>query len=313
MRHALRFLIIALGAALCGTVGASTLTLTVPNHMVVVHSEGAPSSTSVLRALWTDERLVAEVHLDVYQLPQMRSTTQHYDELRRVASRPHWLDAFTWTLVRRDTGTAVALGMPRVIQSVRRQRGPDAESSKDRDTVVAMTTLTARFDFGAIPAGDYRLTVQVAGLASSFDFSERSGAEPEVRDEYLRDRASKTRDYAEFRRIELERYERDPSRIDALLNLVDRSLQEGTAAEARADFDRAIAAYEARRQSFEPKVAAKVDAYVRDLRVARDAVPEYFQHKTEWSISRDPYTSVYSIRSRATSQVLRVLRAASDQ
>jgi len=90
-------------------------------------------------------------------------------------------------------------------------------------------------------------------------------------------------------------------------------VQEGTLGEVRGDFDRAITAYDARRQSFEPKVAGRVDAYVRDLRVARDALPEYFQHKTEWSISRDPYTSVYSIRSRATNQVLRVLHAASDR
>jgi hypothetical protein len=312
MRHAFRFLLTALGAAWCGAAGASTLTLTVPHHMVVTHSVDASSPTSLLRAVWTDERLVADVHLDVYQLPQMRSTAEHYDELRKVASRSRWLDAFTWTLARRDAGAPVALGMPRVIQIVRRQRGPSAETPADRDTAVAMTTLTGRLDFGAIPAGDYRFTVRVAGLASSFDFSARTGAEPEVRDEYLRDKASKTSDYAEFRRIELERYERDPSRIDALLDLIDRSVQEGTLSETRADFDRTIAAYGARRQSFEPKVAAKVDAYVRDLRVARDALPEYFQHKTEWSISRDPYTSVYSIRSRATSQVLRVLHAASD-
>jgi hypothetical protein len=311
--YALRFLIIVIGLGLCETAGASTLTLTVPHHVVVVHSSGTPSSTTLLRALWTDERLVADVHLDVYQLPQMRSTTEHYDELRKVASRSHWLDAFTWTLARRDAGTPVAIGMPQVVRRARRQHGPGAELPADRDAAVVMTTLTARLDFGAIPAGDYRLTAAVGGLTSSFEFSARSGVEAEVRDEYLRDKASKTRDYAEFRRIELDRYEYDPARIDALLDLIDRSVQEGTLAEARADFDRAIAAYDARRDSFEPKVAAKVAAYVRDLRVARDALPEYFQHKTEWSISRDPYTSVYSIRSRATSQVLRVLRAASDR
>jgi len=114
------------------------------------------------------------------------------------------------------------------------------------------------------------------------------------------------------RRLEL-RYQRDPSRIDALLSLIDRSLQEGTQAEARADFDRAIAAYQARRTSFAPDVARRIDAYVRDLGVARDALPEYFQHKAEWSIARDPRTSVYSIRSRGTSQVLRVLRAAEEK
>jgi len=310
MRHALRFLPITLAAMLCGAANASTLTLTVPNHMVTSHRTDA-HSTTLLRVLWTDEGLVTDVQLDVYQLPQMQATTEHYGELRRAIARSRWLDAFTWTLIRRDTGMPVTLGMPRVIQSVRRERGPGAAVPTDRDTAVAMTTLTARLEFGAIPAGDYLLTVRVGWLASSFEFSARTGIEPEVRDEYLQDKAAKTRDYPEFRRLELERYELDPTRIDALLDLIDRSLEEGTPAEARADFDRAIAAYGTRRQSFEPKTAARVDTYVRDLRVARDTLPEYFLHKKEWSVARDPYTSVYSIRSRGTNQVLRVLQAPS--
>ena len=302
MRHSLRLLAAVLVLGVCATAGASKLTLSLPHHMVATHSDAA--STALLRTLWTDERLVADVQLDVYQLPQMRSTTEHYTELKKLAASSRWLDEVTWSLTARETGAPVSIGMPRVVTSARRQRG---------DTSVPMTTLTARLDFSAIPAGDYRLTVNAGGLTSSFDFGVRTGAEPEVRDEFLRDKASKTRDYSEFRRLQLQRYERDPSRIDALLAVIDRSLTEGTQAEVHADFDRAIAAYEARRQSYAPDVAAKVAAYLRDLRIARDAVPEYFQHRADWTIARDPYTSIYSIRSRATNQVLRVLRTASDK
>lgn len=312
MRHSLRFLAAVLGIAVCATAAASKLTLSLPHHMVAIHRE-AGSSPTLLRTLWTDERLVADIQLDVYQLPQMGSTTEHYAELRKLTATSRWLDDFTWTLTVRETGAPVALGIPRVITSARRQRGPGAQSARDRDTAVPMTTLTARLDFGAVPAGDYRLSVRAGGLTSSFAFGIRSGAEPEVRDEYLRDKATKAHDYGVFRRLQLERYERDPSRIDALLAVIDRSLIEGTPAEVRADFDRAINAYEARRLSFAPNVAPRVDAYVRHLRVARDALPEYFQHKADWVIARDPYTSVYSIRSRANNQVLRVLRATSDK
>jgi len=253
------------------------------------------------------------VQLDVYQLPQMRSTTEHYPELRKLAANARWLDGITWTLSRRDTTATVAMGVPRALRTARRERGPQAAASTDRDTTVPMTSLTARMDFGTLPVGEYRLTARAAGLSSSFDFGVRIGMEPEVRDAYLRDKASKTRDYDEFRRLELERYERDPSRIDALLDLIDRSLQQGTPAEVRADFDRAITAYEVRRPSFTPDVAAKAAAYIRDLRVARDALPEYFQRKAEWTMARDPRSGVYAIRSRATNDVVRVLHATSDR
>ena len=49
------------------------------------------------------------------------------------------------------------------------------------------------------------------------------------------------------------------------------------------------------------------------LRAARAALPEILQHRQDWLVARDPYTSVYSIRSRATNHVLRVLHAASDR
>jgi len=311
MRHALRLSFAATAVALSVAASASTLTLSVNHHSVTINPAAGQTAT-LLRSLWADEHLVADVQLDVYQLPGMRSMTEHYAELSKLAADARWIDRLRWSLTRRDTDAPAALAVPRIARTIRRERGPQAETSADRDTRVAMTTLAARFDFGVLPVGDYRLSVNAGGLTSSFDFSVRTGAEPEVRDDYLRDKASRTNDYAEFRRLELERYERDQSRVDALFDLVDRSLQQGTPAEASADFDRAITAYETRRQTFTPDVAAKAAAYIRDLRVARAALPEYFQRKAEWTMARDPYSGVYSIRSRPTNDIVRILRAPAE-
>lgn len=311
MRHLRTFFAIVLSAAFCGSGAASTLTLVIANHSVDV-AAAADHPRELLRVVWVDEPLYADVSLDVYQIPSMRSTTEHYRGLAQLARSNRWTDDLRWTLARNDTGATVSLPMPRILRSSRRVRGPEAPAPADRDTAVAMTSLFARFDFGSVPAGDYRMSVNAAGLTSTYLFSIRTGAEPGLRDAYLREKAAKTRDYAEFRRLELERFERDPSRLDAALELIDRSVVEGTPAEVTADFDRAITGYESRRSSFAPAERAKIDAFIADLRTARAAVPEILRHRQEWLVARDPYTSVYSIRSRATNQVLRVLKAAAQ-
>jgi len=311
MRHLRTFFAIAICAAFCGSGAASTLTLVIANHSVDV-AAAADRPRELLRVVWLDERLYADVSLDVYQIPSMRSTTEHYRGLAQFARSNRWADELRWTLARSDTNATVSLPMPRILRSTRRVRGPEAPAAADRDTAVAMTSLFARFDFGSVPAGDYRMSVNAAGLTSTYLFSVRTGAEPGLRDAYLREKAAKARDYTQFRRLELERFERDPSRLDAALELIDRSVVEGSPAEVTADFDRAIAGYELRRGSFAPAERAKIDAFVADLRTARAAVPEILRHREEWLVARDPYTSVYSIRSRATNQVLRVLKAATQ-
>jgi hypothetical protein len=309
MRHFGIFFILALcAAALRSNSVASTLTLVVANHSIDVAA--VPNHPrELLRVVWLDERLYADVSLDVYQIPSMRSTAEHYRELVQLARSNRWTDDLRWTLARRDTNAAVSLPMPRILRSTRRLRGREAQAPADRDTAVEMTSLFARLDFGSLPAGDYRISVNAAGLTSTYLFTVRTGTEPELRDSYLREKAAKIRDYVEFRRLELERFERDPSRLDAALELIDRSVVEGTPAEVTADFDRAIAGYESRRGSFAPAEGAKVDAYIADLRAARAALPEILQHRQDWLVARDPYTSIYSIRSRATNRVLRELKA----
>lgn len=142
--------------------------------------------------------------------------------------------------------------------------------------------------------------MNAAGLTSRYLFAVRTGTELELRDAYLREKATETRDYAEFRRLELERFGRDSSRLDAALELIDRSVVEGTLAEVTADFDRAIAGYEARRGSFRAAEGVKVDAYIADLRTARAAVTDILQHRQEWTVARDTRASTASARAPLT-------------
>jgi hypothetical protein len=130
--------------------------------------------------------------------------------------------------------------------------------------------------FGFVPAGDYVLRASVRGLASSFSFVVRTGAEPALRDHYLRLKAQRTRDYASFRRLQLERLERDPKRVDALYGLIDRALVEGSLAETQSYFDRVIAAAEAYGNTVAAQ-ADKANARERQKNSARldlNAIPE---------------------------------------
>ena len=106
MRHARPVVAAVFGFAFCGSLAASTVTLVVPTHMVVTHV--SPANISILRTMWSSERLIAQLQVDVCQLPQMRSTTEHYAALRQLASARRWLDEVKWKLGRRDTGAIIA-------------------------------------------------------------------------------------------------------------------------------------------------------------------------------------------------------------
>jgi len=310
MRNAYRSIIGTFFLALSCRVDASTLNVVVPNHLVMVKGESERSAIA-LRAVWQDERVIANVDLDIFELSEMPSTKKDYDALRAFASTPRWTDEFSWKCVRRDTRQGAIGVTPKVLRAIRRERGPNAPLPADRDTAVLTTTLSATFDIGLLPVGDYSLTVTAASLSSSFEFSVRGVLDPETRDEYLRDKGTKTREYAAFRKIQLERFERNPAALDALLDLLDRTLQEGTPEEMATDFDRVIAAYRVRRGTFSPSAVSRVDSYIRDLETARNALPRYIAHREEWTMTRDTPTNAYAIRSRSTNQLLEELRGAS--
>jgi hypothetical protein len=232
MRTVKRILLLLLVSVSAAAASASTLTISAKHDVLVTDDD----KKRQLRVLFADEQLFADITLNVYVLDQLPSTRAHYDDLRKLTDR-NWLEAVSWSLVTTD-GAEVALPTPAVLSTSARQRGPAAVRDGDRDTAVPMTTYRARVAFGSIPAGDYILRASVRGLSSSFRFVVRTGSEPGLQDHYLRLKALRTRDYAEFRRLQLERLERNPARLDALYDLIDRALVHGTLEETRSYFDR---------------------------------------------------------------------------
>ena len=300
MFNVTRFIAGLLLAAAAITASASSLTIS-PRHDVLVTDD---AKRQQLRVLFADEPLLADVVLNVYVLEQLPSTRTHYTELQKL-TQEDWLDSLKWSLVTAE-GREIALPRPVTLTSSTRRRGPDASSTADRDAAVPTTTYRARLSFGSVPAGDYVLQASAAGLTSRFPFVVRTGSEPNLRDHYLRLKALRTRDYAEFRKLELERLERNPARIAALYELIDRALLEGTAEETRSYFDRAIAAAEkARVANNEPKTAKQIDAGIRQLRAARGALSQYYANRATWTMSRDTKSGQYVIRDRRNKAVIR--------
>lgn len=298
------YLSVVLGFALfAATTSGSTLTISARHDVLVAEDE----TKRQLRVLFADEPLLADVTLNVYVLDQLPSTRAHYDDLRMLTGRD-WFDALSWSLERSD-GSEVDLPVAKVLSRSARQRGPAADRAADRDTAVPMTTYRARVDFGHVPVGDYTLSAAVRGLSSTFRFAVRTGSEPGLQDHYLRLKALRTRDYGEFRRLQLMRLRRNPTRLDALYDLIDRALVQGTLEECKAYFDRAIAAAEQRRQPIsDPTVRAEADAAIGQLREVQRTLPEVFANRTGWVMARDTRDGHFSMRNRATGAVIREFR-----
>lgn len=300
MRTLIRLLLVLLVAAFAAAASASSLTVSAQHDVLVTEDD----KKQLLRVLFADDQLLVDITLDVYALDLLPSTRAHLDELRKLTDRT-WLDAVAWSLFTAD-GAEVALPRPAVLTKVTRQRGPAAARPVDRDTSVPMTTYRARLGFGAIPSGDYVLQARVRGLSCNFTFVVRAGNEPGLRDHYLRLKAMRTRDYAEFRRLQLERLEHNPARVDALYDLIDRALVHGTLAETRSYFDRAIASAQRYRQSISnSNTIHKTDAVLRQLRDVQRTLPDYFANREKWTMTRDVRDGHYSIRNRATGAVIR--------
>lgn len=281
-------------------ISASELSVSTKHDVLVTDD----ARKQLLRVVFVDEELLANVTLDVYVLKQLPSTRAHHAELQKL-NELTWLDAVAWSLTTTD-GQQVALPHPAILSRTVRRRGPDAVREVDRDTVVPMTTYRARLAFGSIPPGDYVLKASVRGLTSSFPFVARTGDEPGLRDHYLRLKAMRTRDYATFRRLQLERLERNPAQTDALYNLIDRALVQGTLGETQSFFERAIAAVtEYRRTSDDPTRNKQIDARIRELRATRNALPQYFANRAAWTMARDTKSGHYVIRDRRNKAVIR--------
>src|SRR6266536_1531181 len=160
---------------------ASELVLTAQHHYVV-RADKTP-----MAVVFTDERTIIGLKLDVFVVPDLPSSKAHYSELAGL-TQSTWLAANRWELLDAE-GRPIAVPMPALLRNTVRFRGPSAPRPADRDRTVDYTTFEASLDFGRLPVGDYTFRASLDGLTSSFPISVRTGQEPEVRDTYLESKA----------------------------------------------------------------------------------------------------------------------------
>ena len=310
MTKTLQTLLVALGIISFTAAGsASTLTLTMEHHASIAQDHGG---RRVLRTLFSEEPLVAQVRLDVYAVPQLPYTSSHLTELQALP-RQTWDRELNWEVVN-SAGLAQRV-RPRLLNSAVHDRGPDASNEADR-TAVPCTTYEATFDIGHLPPGDYKVQVSVRGIASgTFPLNVRTGSEPEVRDIYLQEKAKKTRDWDEFKQLQLERLRLDPTKAGALLELAQRSLESGTLDETNGYLGRAATTMEQNMREWAKlnptdaqKQAPLAERSVAAVRALQRALPEYFAHRAEWHVTTDPTTGAYVIKTRDSDRVVRIIR-----
>ena len=277
---------------------ASSLTVKVRAHSTLIEEGGVRHSAY---AVFTDERLVTEVQLDVYKLPQLPSTADHYADLQKL-SLTTWLDRVRWSLVAED-GTAIALPTPHIVANSVRHRGPNAELPRDRDATVECATYSAILDFGPLRTGNYTLSSTIEGIDSTYRFDVKTGRESGWRDVYLHNQATHAKTYAEYRQLTLERLRESPDRLDIVLDLIDRSLEHGTLEETRSYISRAADIVEQRsHRSGSAADSRQSIAYLRDF---ERELPEYFLHRADGKVVRDTATGRHVIRSRATGKIVK--------
>jgi hypothetical protein len=298
-------------AAVSAAALGSTVTVAVEHHTAVAESSG---TQRVLRTAFIEDPLIATVKLDVYALPELPSTGDHLDQLKRLNAES-WLKQLQWEVRDVVSGDLVEVE-PRAFRASARERGPDARAAADRDTSVSCTSYEARFDLGRLPAGDYSIRVHIEGLESPpFPLAVRTGLEAEVRDVYLQEKARKTTDWGAFKEMQLERLRLDPNKAAALIELAERALVSGSLEEATLYLGRAADAMEqnlARWAKLNPEDAKRqapgVETAAARMRALRAMLPDYFAHRAEWSITTDPATGNYVIRSKRDGMTVREIR-----
>ena len=289
---------------------ASTLKVSFEHHLIVVNDGG---KRHLLETVFTDEPLVAKVHLDVYTLPQLPASSTHLADLRRL-SRTTWWQHLTWR-IKNDSGRLVDI-RPKVLSAAVRERGPEARNAADRDASVACTSYEGAFELGPLPPGNYSIGADVEGVeAAAFPLAVRTGSEPEVRDVYLQEKARQARNWSQFKSLELERIRLDPTKAAALLDLAHRSLDFGTLEETNAYFDRAartmqqnVEAWAKLNSADAAKQRPQVDKTVKEIRALQNVLPEYFENRTNWRVTLDAGSGQYVITTRDTNRVVRVVR-----
>ena len=299
-----------IGVALIGlSAAASDLRLSIDHYGALVWNAGKPS---VLRVRFSEDRVRANLSLDVYEIGGRPSTSVNLAELQRLTDKT-WHQKVEWIV--RDTRGIPYEVHPIYVRGTVRQRGPGAANASDRDTSVACVTYDGVFDLGTLSPGDYVVVAQLGGLVSKgFPIAIRTGNEPQVRDVYLQEKARRASDWKSFKAIQLERIRLDPTKSPAVLDLAHRSLEFGTLEETSDYFERAATTIERNIAAWTQLNPADAELQrpqairmVKDIRSLQRVLPDYFAHRKEWSVMRDPGTGRYVIHERGTRKIVRVI------
>jgi hypothetical protein len=299
-------LLAALALVVVASAHASTVTLSIDHHVAVATTGG---KRTLLRAAFPEDPLTANVKLDVYALPQLPSTRANQEELERLSPKTWWQE-LSWDV--RDTSGNRQSVQPRLVSTTARERGPNAPDVVDRDTSVECTSYEGTFDLGRLAPGDYTVQVTIKGVSSlRFPVAVRTGSEPEVRDVYLQEKARKSRDWGEFKALQLERVRLDPTKAAALLDLAQRSLEFGTLQETTDYFDRAAKTMDQNIREWAKvnpvdakKQAPAVENTVKQIRALQRVLPDYFANRSAWRVTVDA-TGKYVVTTRDTNRVVR--------
>src|SRR5687767_5790585 len=95
--------------AFAPVVVASSLSISAVHDVVVT----AGDKQELVRVSFSDQPLAADIKLNVYVLPSMPSSREHYAELRSL-NKDSWMSEVEWKLTSQD-GPGIALPFPHVL------------------------------------------------------------------------------------------------------------------------------------------------------------------------------------------------------
>jgi hypothetical protein len=147
----------------------------------------------------------------------------------------------------------------------------------------------------------------VPGVESTIEFEVRTGQEPLWRDTYLEIKASKAKTFDEYRAITLSRLELAPDRLSLVWDLLDRSLVYGSLNESRSYLSRAREIV-LRLGGAPGAKKVETDKSLDFLAELDATVVSYYQHRGEWTLTRDPREFRYSVRSKKDGRVIKEVR-----
>lgn len=254
------------------------------------------------RVLFTGEPLRGEVALIGALLP---STAAGQTTMRLPAAA--WWDHLKWNL-ERSGGDAPALEWEATSRQVAASRADGTAELQ------AGQRLVATIEFGALPPGTYRLSASLGSLRSNTEwFLLSNGTESaDLRREYARYKVDRSRDKQSLKRNLLDLAAADPLNASPWIRLGDLALADGTAAEIRGYYDRAVHVLDQRRQKFAAEgrqdVTASIDREREVILAVRDIVPQYVANRATLILHADLQDGrKYVLRDRATSRVLRMI------